>query len=101
MRPTRVAHVLGRAFELICASEGVVSGNGNTCAPSTFFRVINVIRCLSYVVQAPCRRSGERCKHVATARRRSRRSPSTACHRPGKLLISRFPFPHTRDGSYI
>src|SRR5438270_10694997 len=66
MRPSRVAQVLGRAFELLCASEGVVSGNGNTCAPSTFFRVINVIRCLSYVVQAPCPRSGERYHGQAT-----------------------------------
>jgi hypothetical protein len=99
MRSSRVAHVLGRAFEVFCASEGVASGNGNTCPPDTFFRVSTVIHCLKYVVQATNNRSGERYKHCATARQRSRRSPDSACHRPGTLLISRFPFPHTRAGS--
>jgi hypothetical protein len=51
------AHVLGSSYEVFCLEKECASGNGNEYSPDIFFRVINAIRCLNYVVSAT--KSGE------------------------------------------
>jgi hypothetical protein len=46
---SRFAQVLGSSYEVFCHEKECASGNGNDCSPDIFFRVINEIRCPSYL----------------------------------------------------
>jgi len=52
MHLSRFAHILGSSYEVLYASAGGASGNGNEYFPDLFFRVITELRCLNYVVSA-------------------------------------------------